>query len=480
MDLQELLKKQKARGFKKNIELSSNTLSISDYLSDPNSSRPYIDENTTRTLSIVKKNNSANTAQIKSLKKITQEENKPTDEQLDIAYHEKIEAADYVITKKTQPIEISPVKQPSIKDKKATQEPVSETQISISATQQLEPNKQNATQKFQSATHTTTQQFQTKHSRLGRPKITTFDYLTLVGNELNITNEIYSECLKSKSLETNYLEKNDFSQRVKVKLGAIRTSCTRLRAKGVLEDFIATKGRGSSWKFVLSENIYHQISMKNTLVLATISDTNRDTTILSSSSSNYLNKTTTQLPSDWKKIEYSELQKNLNIFNERFGLAQIKTIFKEAGELLSAADVQTSIENFTIGLNNFISKPTPGIYNRKVKIATLLECLKNGEKFVDPNVEAIKETMAQKALSEMKLKMAEQYYEPKFEFYFSSLSNEQAAALIPSSWKNSNSAWEHAVKTNNTIVQRSFTKDFAKNHFKKNIWPEVLEKLLIK
>src|SRR5207248_2429716 len=139
----------------------------------------------------------------------------------------------------------------------------------------------------------------------------------------------------------------------------------------VLEDFIATKGRGSAWKFALSENIFHQISMKNTLKLSSISDTNSDTTILSRSSSNINKTTTTQLPADWKKIEYAQLQNALNFFNERFGLQQIKSIFSEAGELISAHDMQTSIDNFTVGLNNYIQKPSSsGIYGRKVKIAT--------------------------------------------------------------------------------------------------------------
>ncbi|PIZ03664.1 MAG: hypothetical protein COY58_08120 [Gammaproteobacteria bacterium CG_4_10_14_0_8_um_filter_38_16] len=482
MDLQEVLRKQKERGFKKPLGAASNTLSINDYLSDPHASRPYIDDvSASKTLSVVKNANAVE-AEAKPQPIIITETAKVTDVvNVEVELNTAPETSEPEKTPAiTTPVEITPVKQPVISDTKATQEFRSATQQSSSATQELYSENTKVTQQFRSATQTATQQLRKNYSKAGRPKIECFDYTKLVGNELSITNEIYTECLKSKSFETGYIEKNEFSQRVKVKSGAIRTSCTRLKSKGILEDFIATKGRGSAWKFVLSENIFHQISMKNTLKLSAISDTNSDTKILSSSSdiNNNKNTTTTQLPADWKKIEYVELQKTLNIYNERFGLAQIKTVFAEAGDLITAEDVQTSIHNFTIGLNNYTQKQSPGIYHRKVKIATLLESLKNGEVFIDPQVEALKEAQAKKIAAERRAEMAAQYFEPKFEYYFASLSDEQAVAFVPAVWKNSNAAWEHAVKTNNVLVQKSYAKDFAKEHFEKNIWPEVLKTLL--
>ena len=486
MDLQEVLRKQKERGFKKPLAAASNTLSINDYLSDPHASRPYIDDvGASKTLSVVKNTNEnvhSVEVEAKPQPTIITETAKVTDvksTEIELSAIPAISEPEETPAI-TATVEIIPAKQPAISDTKETQEFLSATQQSSSATQELYSENTKVTQEFRSATQTATQQLRKNYSKAGRPKIECFDYTKLVGNELSITNEIYTECLKSKSFETGYIEKNEFSQRVKVKSGAIRTSCTRLKSKGILEDFIATKGRGSAWKFVLSENIFHQISMKNTLKLSAISDTNSDTKILSSSSDINNNKnTTTQLPADWKKIEYVELQKTLNIYNERFGLAQIKTVFAEAGDLITAEDVQTSIHNFTIGLNNYTQKQSPGIYHRKVKIATLLESLKNGEVFIDPQVEALKEAQAKKIAAELRAEMASQYFEPKFEYYFASLSDEQAVAFVPAVWKNSNAAWEHAVKTNNVLVQKSYAKDFAKEHFEKNIWPGVLEKLLI-
>src|SRR5690606_33528777 len=142
-------------------------------------------------------------------------------------------------------------------------------------------------------------------------------------------------------------------------------------------------------------------------------------------------------------------------------------------------DVQTAIDSFTIGLNNYIQKKMPGVYDRKVKIATLLECLINGEVFTDPNVEAFKKAEEKRIDTEKRKEIAEQFFEPKFEHYFSSLSDEQVIALIPLSWKTDNAAWEHAIQKNNKLLQLSYAKDFAKEHFQKNIWPNVLEELLI-
>lgn len=474
MDLKEMLKKQKERGFKK-ITSTSNTLSITDYLSDQNASRPYLDNSDTSSRPLSTDINANNDASIIETTESTLQE-------IVKVGTEKIIPLSVIEEKKVPETGTISIISPSISDTKATQVFISATQQyenkSTTATQELEIKPQKVTQEFRSATQTATQVFKKNHSKVGRPKTQFFDYNSLIGNELKIINEIYSECVKSKTLETGYIEKHEFSQRVNVKTGAIRTSCTRLRIKGILDDFIATKGRGSTWKFVLSEGIFHQILMKNTTKLELISDTNNDTKILSSRRSN-INKTTTiQLPADWKKIEYAELQKVLNVFNERFGLAQIKSVFAVAGDSITAIDVQQSIFNFTEGLNNFLKKPTPGIYDRKVKIVTLIEALKNGEIFIDPKMEAAREAEEKRVRAEKRKEAAKQYFEPKVKQYVESLSDEQLLSFIPEKWKKNDLRWADAVKKNDMIMQKTYAIDFAKEHFQKNIWPDILEVLL--
>lgn len=465
MDLQEVLRKQKARGFKK-TQLISLTMTVDDYLSNPNARRPYIDEESAPVaLAIVK-----NEALIKTSESPKITENEYVADVATVAESEN---------------KLSIVKSNAvISDTTATQEVRSATQkVSISDTIMAEGElsaTQITTQEVRSATQTATQNVSKNNQNMGRPKKIVLNYSSLVGNELKIVNEVYSECVKSQSLETGFIEKNSFSQRVKVKAGAIRTSCARLRAKNVLDDFIATKGRGSSWKFALSESIYQQISLIFSMKNASISDTNSDTITPSSRSSNINNKTTTttQLPDDWKKITYQELQKALAVYNEVFGITQLKSIYIASSQTMSASDVQSSINNFTESLNNYIKKPSGGAHARKTKIATLLEHLKNGEMFVDPCVEAAREAEAKKITTEQRKETAARYFESKFENYFASLTEEQAISLIPDAWKNGNATWDHIVKTDNKQLQLSYAKERAKIHFEKNIWPHVLEKLL--
>ena len=52
--------------------------------------------------------------------------------------------------------------------------------------------------------------------------------------------------------------KFDFSKKTGVKIGAIKTTVIRLNEKGVITYYEATKGRNSSWKFVLSSKILDQ------------------------------------------------------------------------------------------------------------------------------------------------------------------------------------------------------------------------------
>ena len=54
------------------------------------------------------------------------------------------------------------------------------------------------------------------------------------------------------------IDKIDFSKKTGVKIGAIKTTVTRLNEKGVITYYEATKGRNSSWKFVLSSEILDQ------------------------------------------------------------------------------------------------------------------------------------------------------------------------------------------------------------------------------
>ena len=79
-----------------------------------------------------------------------------------------------------------------------------------------------------------------------------------MGNEKKIVDEIAHQCVMSNSEQTDFIDKHIFSQRTSVKLGAIKTTVRRLKDKGVLVSYAASKGRHSSWKFILSTSILNQ------------------------------------------------------------------------------------------------------------------------------------------------------------------------------------------------------------------------------
>lgn len=90
-------------------------------------------------------------------------------------------------------------------------------------------------------------------------------YQDLTGNEKKIVDEIAYQCVIHKSGETDFIDKNIFSQRTSVKLGAIKTTVRRLKHKGVLINYVASKGRHSAWRFILSDVILEQyISSRST------------------------------------------------------------------------------------------------------------------------------------------------------------------------------------------------------------------------
>jgi len=349
------------------------------------------------------------------------------------------------------------------------------------ATQQSKRSDTEATQQSKrsdtEATQVTTQKITVKN-RVGRPELDTIvTYSQLRGNALKIINAIYLECIKRKQLETQFIEKSLFSQRVMVKKGSIRTTCVRLRERAVLNDFIATKGPGASWKFVLSESIYNQMTLESNANNLINSDTHSNTKMLSSSSN--INTTTTiQLPDPWKKIKYDHLQKVLNHFGERFGLSQMKSIYREIENNLTAEEVQKSIDHFVYSLEHCGTSP---FHNRKVKIATLLETLKNGEvfkefRYVSPEEE--KRHRLNKEIEQKKKEIEENVFEEKFRAYFAGLSQTEIEDIVPDEIKKTDNLWQFCVRENKPESKVHIEKEWARKFYRKFKWPHVVNKLL--
>ena len=98
-----------------------------------------------------------------------------------------------------------------------------------------------------------------KIPRTGRPpKGNKYHYSDLSGNLKKLVDEIANRCVVLADLTIPNINKIDFSKKTGVKIGAIKTTVSRLNEKGVITYYEATKGRNSSWKFVLSSEILDQ------------------------------------------------------------------------------------------------------------------------------------------------------------------------------------------------------------------------------
>lgn len=85
-----------------------------------------------------------------------------------------------------------------------------------------------------------------------------WNYDDLSGNAKLFIDELVNICLVLGGLTTNYIEKKELCKRLGIKVGSLKTTCVRLKEKNVLENFETTKGRGSKWKFTLSNRILQQ------------------------------------------------------------------------------------------------------------------------------------------------------------------------------------------------------------------------------
>ncbi len=226
-------------------------------------------------------------------------------------------------------------------------------------------------------THTETQKFK----RRGRKKRTSCTFHHLSGNAKKLLIAIYQQCVFKQSYESDFIEKTHLAEISGVKISSIKTTIYRLRSYGLLEFNSATHGRGSMWKFGISKTAYDDISIyMSSISKGTIRDTHRDTIMPSSSSVLNNNITTTKLPPDWLKINFSHLSKVLDNYGEIFSHRQLTSIFNAMVKPLTAKDIQISIDRFTFGLSNY---PDEKKYKRNVRVGSLIESLKSGELWLE-------------------------------------------------------------------------------------------------
>jgi hypothetical protein len=448
MDLKKMLEQQQKRGLK-NLKPLAETPSVEIYSSDENAPRPYnIDSTITPSKEAVtafpEKNKPTKTASIHKIDAVNK--NKPLQQQTTKA----IKTEQPPIEKK---IIINTQKQTEIED---TNPKIRDTNQD---TKKLNPvdnivirDTVNKTKETQTKTQTKTQK-----SSFYRAK----------GNAKKILLTLYT----LQKITDGFISKDHLSEASNVKKTSIKTTLYRLSAAGMLTIEDSTKGRNSAFIIALTTQVSYEIEH---YLRASIRDTNRDTNAPSSSSSNIK---TTNLPDGWNKIDYSHLQNILKKHGEHFGLQQLKSIYKTTQESVSVANIQKSIDHFTYGLENF---PDSGLYKRKVRVATLLETLKNGEVFNEPRYiseELIAQNELGKKLSYRRKQIEKDCFENHFNEFQKVLTLDEIETLVPNHIKENDVMWEYTIKNNKEDVRRALALEWVREYFRNMKWPAILDKL---
>lgn len=222
----------------------------------------------------------------------------------------------------------------------------------------------------------------------------------LSGNLKTLVLTIHSLCVKNANHTTPPINMSNLSELSGIKKSSIKTTLYRLIDMKVIYKTKDQETNRGSCKYTLSNEISHSINLfggsnswnnridtTQDTVKDTVKDTVQNTTTLSSSRSNvYIHNTTTiELPEEWDSVNIRNLSEVLqnsdHLSSQFFGKAQIKAIYKEAGDLLTAKEVQESIDRFAYGLK-YLCKEEPYVSMRK-PIGAFVDKLKNGEAWND-------------------------------------------------------------------------------------------------
>lgn len=230
-------------------------------------------------------------------------------------------------------------------------------------------------------------------------------FSSISGLQKKLIHAIFINCQIEGGRVTQPLSTDHLASLSGVSKNSVKTTLKRLKDKGAITVFESKGGRGGWSRFQISNEYYSEILCHNQTNRSITSfnkkqdiDHNQVTerytqryTDDTSSSSNYLNKSTTtygsDLPKDWQDIDITALAEifsnNRQWGKQFFGINQIKTIYKNAGDLLTSHQVQESISHFAFGLKHLLSRePYKSI---KKPGAILVDSLKSGDAWNEPN-----------------------------------------------------------------------------------------------
>jgi predicted transcriptional regulator len=259
-----------------------------------------------------------------------------------------------------------------------------------------------------------------------------YDYRTLMGNEKNLLGILFHECLREGALITNKIPMSALASKLNTSIGTAKMTTHRLKKKGLIESVEAQRTKNGWTRYGISKELY-QMLQKDTAFFNSESTritkqiTKEVTRPSSSSSNNFLNKTTTtsRLPEGWEIIQIPETLKEIGI--------SIAHIIQIAGDgFLGPDELQESLDAFSYDLSNGAVNARLGPLRlllgvlRKQKVPYISQAL------IEQERKQLEEYMKVKEEAEaLKQKQAEFGLIQSFEKWWSGLSADEKNRFAP-------------------------------------------------
>ena len=311
----------------------------------------------------------------------------------------------------------------------------------------------------------------------------TDSFYTLIGLQRGLLLNIYQLCVQRRSEETGPLSLEHLSTNVGTTKHAAKIALQRLHQKGLLETVGFKNGRGGWTNYRLPQTTYQEVlkvesdikvapNLHQSSTKVTTQPTTQPTPSLSSSSSSlYINKTTTtgELENDqsakphmnsvWMTLDVSELSE--------IGFSQTHLIQVAKDAKLTPEVVQDSIRHFAFDLKT----NGKGKELRGPALNYFMGILRKGfpyaapENYISQEAQTMKAYLESKKAEQERRKIVEDaLQEIEFKKWSQDLPETEKLSLAPSG----GFGGERARLTKLSI------------HFQKNVWPELKNKILSK
>jgi hypothetical protein len=293
----------------------------------------------------------------------------------------------------------------------------------------------------------------------------------LTGIQRYIIIAIYRNCRINGGNVTQELTLDYIASLTSVNKKSIKTSINRLKNKSCITVADYKDGRGGWVKYKISQQLFTELlqhegllfpnanlaQMVNKPVTQPITE---PITNFPSSSSNDIKTTTTDLPHEWKKIDFTPLAK-IN-----FGMTELKNIYRKCPEHINHEIVQDSIDQFAFGLANNSER----YKSMNAPSGILVKALSEGTSWIESGYISPEEVMKKEKERKLAKLLEQQFKEPKFLEWFNVLDEYGKENLVP-----------HGVKSSTSymISKAVIQKDHARKHFEHEIWPAILANLKV-